>query len=102
MDTNQQTKDAPKQQIKAKPQAEKAEKKSMTPKKERKKLIIPESVATRLFKVAGAPRVSKEARDVLLNLIAKYGREVAERAVKFSKHAKRQTVEEADINLALE
>lgn len=71
-------------------------------KKERKKLIIPESVAVRLFKVAGAPRVSREARDALLNLIAKYGRDVADRAVKFSKHAKRKTVEEADIDLALE
>jgi len=78
------------------------EKKQTTPKKERKNLIIPESVAIRLFKVAGAPRVSKEARDALLNLIAKYGRDVAERAVKFSKHAKRQTIISEDIRLALE
>ncbi|PIN66802.1 MAG: histone [Candidatus Huberarchaeum crystalense] len=78
------------------------EKKQTTPKKERKNLIIPESVAIRLFKVAGAPRVSKEARDALLNLIAKYGRDVAERAVKFSKHAKRQTITSEDIKLALE
>lgn len=95
---------ATKKQTKKKPRESKKQNtaKQAKPRKERKKLIVPESVAVKLFKIAGASRISKGARDELLNLIAKYGRDVAERAVKLSKHAKRKTVEKEDIKLALE
>jgi histone H3/H4 len=54
----------------------------------------------KLFKSAGATRVSNKALLAFQDLLDKEAYKTAVKAVKLSKHAKRKTVEESDIKLA--
>lgn len=51
----------------------------------------------RIAKKAGARRVSKEAAEELRDIVEEYGLEMAEKAVKITKHANRRTVMKQDV-----
>jgi len=51
----------------------------------------------RIAKKAGAKRISKEALEELRDLTEEYGLEIAEKAVKITKHANRRTVMKQDV-----
>ncbi|WP_157891450.1 histone family protein [Candidatus Mancarchaeum acidiphilum] len=54
----------------------------------------------KLFKDAGASRVSNKALLLFQDMIEKQAYKTAVKSVNLSKHAKRKTVEESDIKLA--
>ena len=51
----------------------------------------------RIAKKVGAKRISKDAVEELRDVIEEYGIEIAERAIKISRHANRRTVMASDI-----
>ncbi|MBI2578199.1 MAG: histone family protein [Candidatus Aenigmarchaeota archaeon] len=51
----------------------------------------------RIAKKAGARRISKEAVEELRDAVEEFGLEIAEKAVKISKHANRRTVMKNDV-----
>jgi histone H3/H4 len=55
----------------------------------------------RILKENGANRVSKEALVVLAEHIENKAKEIAEKSIKFSKHAQRRTVLADDVKLAI-
>ena len=61
---------------------------------------LPVAPVGRLLKNAGANRISEEAKVELANVLEEVGMDIAERAVKLSKHAGRKTTKASDIELA--
>lgn len=64
--------------------------------------IIPYAPVERLIRSAGADRVSETAGVALAEILEQYGLKIAEEAIVLAKHAKRKTVKEEDIKLAME
>ncbi|MEM0150136.1 MAG: NFYB/HAP3 family transcription factor subunit [Candidatus Micrarchaeaceae archaeon] len=64
-------------------------------------MYISESTIKKILKEAGAVRTSSEAIEMLQGYIDKVAYDTALKAVKLSKHAKRKTVDAADIKLAV-
>jgi len=54
----------------------------------------------KILKEEGAERVSESAANELARIINRYTYSIAKKAVKLAAHAKRKTVEKADIDLA--
>jgi|GEM_PF-672186 len=67
-----------------------------------KELILSLLGMEKLLKRNGARRVSEEAKEALRDELERYADALAQRAVRFSAHAKRRTVQAEDIRLARE
>ena len=63
-------------------------------------MYISSGTVKKIFKEAGAHRVSAEAADDMRNYLNKIAFRTAQKAVKLSKHARRKTVELSDVKLA--
>ncbi len=63
--------------------------------------ILPFAPVERIIRKAGAERVSYDAGMELARILEDYGIEVSREAITLAKHAKRTTVKEEDIRLAL-
>ena len=63
-------------------------------------MTISKLTSKKILKEQGAMRVSDKAADEFSNVLNSYAYRTAAKAVKLAKHAKRKTVEKADINLA--
>ncbi|MFZ2411564.1 MAG: histone family protein [Candidatus Methanoperedens sp.] len=63
--------------------------------------ILPLAPVERIIRKAGAERVSEDAGVELAKVLEDYGIEVSREAVTLAKHAKRTTVMEDDIRLAV-
>ena len=62
---------------------------------------LPIAPIGRIFKNAGAQRVSDDADVALEKVLEQWAEDVSSRAVKLAKHAGRKTVKASDIELAL-
>ena len=60
--------------------------------------MLPTSPFERISKKAGVKRISKDALEELRDIIEEMGMEMAEKAVKISRHAGRRTVKREDIH----
>ena len=65
------------------------------------KRAIPIAVAEKLLKNVGAPRSSLGAKQALKKTLETMTANIAENAITFAKHSKRQTILKSDIKLAL-
>ncbi len=63
-------------------------------------MYIKDSTVKRIFKDAGADRISKEAIHEFATMVDKIAFESAKKSVNLSKHAKRKTVYGSDVELA--
>ncbi|VVB96810.1 DNA-binding protein HMf-2 [uncultured archaeon] len=63
--------------------------------------ILPLAPVERIIRKAGADRVSADAGIELAKVLEDYGIEVSREAITLAKHAKRTTVKEEDIRLAV-
>ncbi len=63
-------------------------------------LMLAKSTARKIFKEAGAKRVSEEALDEYTQKVNKFAYSMAKKAVRLAEHAKRKTVEKSDVELA--
>ncbi len=63
---------------------------------------LPLAPIYRIIKEAGAERVSDEAKARLAYYLEKFAHEVSKYAVDLARHAKRKTVTDRDIELAVE
>ena len=63
--------------------------------------ILPLAAVDRVIRKAGASRVSESAASALAEILEEKGIIIARRAIEFSGHAKRKTVTDSDIKLAL-
>ena len=63
--------------------------------------ILPLAPVERIIRKAGADRVSEDAGVELAKVLEDYGLEVSREAITLAKHAKRTTVKEEDIRLAV-
>jgi len=63
---------------------------------------LPLAPVYRIIKEAGAERVSDAAKERLAYYLEKFGAEVAKYAADLARHAKRKTVTDRDIELAVE
>jgi histone H3/H4 len=63
-------------------------------------MYISEHTVKKILKEAGASRVSSNASAEMQKYINRAAFSVAQKAVRFSKHAKRKTVEATDVKLA--
>lgn len=63
--------------------------------------ILPLAPVERIIRKAGAERVGEDAGIELAKVLEEYGIEVSREAITLAKHAKRTTVKEEDIRLAL-
>jgi histone H3/H4 len=63
--------------------------------------ILPLAPVERIIRKAGAERVSEDAGIELAKVLEDYGIEVSREAITLAKHAKRTTVKEEDIRLAV-
>lgn len=63
--------------------------------------ILPLAPVERIIRKAGAERVSEDAGVELAKVLEDYGIEISREAILLAKHAKRTTVKEEDIRLAL-
>ncbi|WP_458453436.1 histone family protein [Methanobrevibacter sp.] len=64
-------------------------------------MAIPKAPVKRIIQEAGAERVSADAVDALAEYLEDYAEEVSEKAVTYAKYAKRKTVKEEDVALAI-
>jgi histone H3/H4 len=62
---------------------------------------LPIAVITRMIRNAGAERVSEDAGIALRDVLEAKADEIATKAIKLSKHAKRSTVKREDIGAAI-
>lgn len=62
--------------------------------------IIPYAACEKFLKLAGANRVSEEAKKEFRKVLEEIGKDIARRAVTFSAHGKRKTINGEDIILA--
>lgn len=63
-------------------------------------MYISENTIKKILKEAGATRISASASMELQKYINRMSFNVAQKAVRFSKHAKRKTVDISDVKLA--
>jgi DNA-binding protein len=63
-------------------------------------MFISENTIKKILKEAGASRISANAKMELQKYINRTAFDVAQKAVRFSKHAKRKTIDISDIKLA--
>ncbi len=63
--------------------------------------LLPLAPVERIIRKAGADRVSADAGMELAKVLEDYGIEVSREAITLAKHAKRTTVKEEDIRLAV-
>lgn len=63
--------------------------------------ILPLAPVERVIRKAGAERVSEDAGVELAKVLEDYGMEISREAIILAKHAKRTTVKEEDIRLAV-
>ncbi len=63
--------------------------------------LLPILPFERIAKRAGAKRISKDAVEELHDIIEEYALEIAERAIKLSRHANRRTVMLEDIKFVV-
>ena len=63
--------------------------------------ILPLAPVERIIRNAGADRVSEGAGVELARVLEEYGIEISREAIELAKHAKRTTVKEEDIRLAV-
>ena len=61
---------------------------------------ITKGTAKKIFKDAGADKVSDEAVSELCEILTKYAYDISNKAVKFAAHAKRKTIKKSDVQLA--
>ena len=64
-------------------------------------MAIPKAPVKRIIQNAGAERVSSDAVDALAEYLEEYAEEVSKDAVTYAKYAKRKTVKEEDVSLAV-
>ncbi len=64
-------------------------------------MLLPLLPFERIAKRAGAKRIAREAVEELHDIIEEYGMEIAERAVKVSRHANRRTLMLEDIKFVV-
>lgn len=64
--------------------------------------ILPAAPVERILKANGANRVSPEAVKLLAETLDEIGIEIGEKSVELAKYAKRNTVTDADVKLALQ
>lgn len=65
-------------------------------------MAIPKAPIKRIIQNEGAERVSADAVDALVEYLETYAEEIAERAIVYSRYAKRKTVKAEDIALAID
>ncbi len=63
--------------------------------------MLPMLPFERIAKKAGVKRISRDALEELHDIVEEYGMEIAERAVKLSRHANRRTVMVGDIRFVV-
>jgi histone H3/H4 len=63
--------------------------------------ILPHTPVERIIRKAGADRVAEDAGIELAKVLEGYGIEISREAITLAKHAKRTTVKEEDIRLAV-
>jgi histone H3/H4 len=68
----------------------------------RRKHPLPVAPLYRIMRKAGATRVTKEAKEAFVEAVVEVARKIARRAAELAKHAKRVTIKEQDVKLALE
>lgn len=61
---------------------------------------IPKAAAAKILHMMGGERVSDEAAAVFADILEEIGQDIAEQAVKISKHSGRKTVQSGDVKLA--
>jgi len=64
-------------------------------------MYISESAVEKMLKDAGASRVSRGAKQEFKKYLEKTAFDIAQKAVKLAQHAKRKTVDDSDIRLAI-
>jgi histone H3/H4 len=64
--------------------------------------MIPIATAEKIIRKAGAERVSRDAAKLLAEILEKKGLEISQKAILLAKHAKRKTITEEDIKLAIQ
>ncbi len=68
----------------------------------RQTTLIPKAPLTRVFKAAGAPRVSDRALTEMVAFLTERSEQIAGKAIEIAKHRGSRTVNEGDIQLALD
>ncbi|MCZ7385279.1 MAG: histone family protein [Candidatus Methanoperedens sp.] len=63
--------------------------------------LLPLAPVERIIRKAGADRVAEDAGVELAKVLEEYGIEISREAITLAKHAKRTTVKEEDIRLAV-
>jgi DNA-binding protein len=63
--------------------------------------ILPVAAVDRIIRKAGGYRVSESAAIALGDVLEEHGAKISLQAIEFSKHAKRRTVTDEDIRLAV-
>lgn len=64
--------------------------------------ILASNTMERLMKHLGADRVSEKAKEEMVECLEKTAKQITEKSVTLSKHAKRKTVMKEDVKLAYE
>ena len=62
---------------------------------------LPLAAVDRIIRKAGGHRVSEDAAAALSEILEEKGIKIAQQAAEFSKHAKRKTITDEDIRLAV-
>ncbi len=62
--------------------------------------LLPLAAMEKLLKIAGASRVSEDAKVALRDVIEEIAKDIAERASKFAQHSGRKTIKSSDVKLA--